>query len=188
MEEKVCLKNETKKGFEDRASRKEQEKVAHVSAKELSELSVQELRRFIVRLIDRWGELKFEEGLKKATKGTDQKYAANGGFQNSEFAFANCTLKDKILLYLSEDIYNDGKNPLLFSRAPIASSLGVAQSQISRTARKLLVQGNILKKRVYVPETGKFRDVYELTPEGAFLAREVKDRLEESRKNFVLKE
>lgn len=144
--------------------------------KEFGELSSQELRRVIVRMLDCWGKKRFEEGLRKATKSTDPKYVANGG--ESKFAFANCTLKDKILLYISDNVYNNGKNPLLFSRAAISLSLGVAQSQVSRSARKLLAQGNILKKRVYVPETGKFRDVYELTPEGAFLARETKDRLE----------
>lgn len=146
---------------------------------ELDKLSTQELRRLITKLLEQWGRKKFEEGLRKATKEPcelELKLGANGDYNK----IANCTLKDKILLYIADASYNNGhnNNSLIFSRSAIAKALSVAESQISRAARKLLVQGSILKKRVYVPQTGKFRDVYEVTTQGAFLAQEIKEKLE----------
>jgi DNA-binding MarR family transcriptional regulator len=144
-------------------------------------LSTQELKRLITKLLDMFGRKKFEEGLRKATKDSSElelKLSANGSGYN-KLLLTNCTLRDKILLYVADN-YNNGNNhnALIFSRSAIANALNVAESQISRAARKLLAHGNILKKRIYVPQTGKFRDVYEVTSQGAFLAQEIKEKLE----------
>ncbi|MEW6069521.1 MAG: hypothetical protein AB1485_02800 [Candidatus Thermoplasmatota archaeon] len=148
--------------------------------KNFADLGSQELRRLITKLLDLWGRKKFEEGIRKTTKEPCELRLETNGSGYNKFLLANCTLKDKIMLYVADITHNNGHNgnSLVFSRSAIAKALSVAESQISRAARKLLAQGNIFRKRVYVPQTGKFRDIYELTSQGAFLAQEIKEKLE----------
>lgn len=144
----------------------------------IAKMTSTELRRFITKIIDLWGKQRYTDGMNKAVKPAVGviKYGTNGG--SRKFIFPNCTLRDRLLLHMLENIYSEKPNPKIFSRYTIAEATGVVPSQVSRIARKLIARGDIIKKRLYMPETGKFRDIYELTDSGTHLAMEIKDRLE----------
>ena len=79
------------------------------------------------------------------------------------------TLREKIMLALFE------KKEC--ARKELAVLCRVAPSQVSRIIKKMIKDGNVEKNRRYVIGSGRFNDFYSLTAEGIFNAKELKEKI-----------
>lgn len=79
------------------------------------------------------------------------------------------TLREKIMLALFE------KKEC--ARKELAGLCRVAPSQVSRIIKKMIKDGNVEKNRRYVIGSGRFNDFYSLTAEGIFNAKEIKEKI-----------
>ncbi|MDI6707792.1 MAG: hypothetical protein QME47_01710 [Candidatus Thermoplasmatota archaeon] len=98
------------------------------------------------------------------------------------------TAKERILIHLEDRIEEQFETvakklqpSLIFSQSGIEEALNISHRIVSEGLKELKKEGLIEEKRIYLRQTGRFRNFYFLTSNGIMRATKLKERIGETK-------